>query len=177
MIAKRTVVLGPSPGPADGDNLEQAELPTTLMVCSPGTTGTTRRDHVPDDVARSSGQLTQGGMQPTRHARLKERVMGEGEGRREGLLGAGVLVTGVSASFHGVLPLPGPFTFQRAGALVLKQQGRLAPGKNTELSPPCPPSSHHCPVCVLAPGGAIPGTPKQRLSLADGNAVCQPSPA
>ena len=78
--------------------------------------------------------------------------------------GAGVRVTGVSAPFRGVLPLPGPVTFQGAGALVLQQQGRLAPGENTELrrarmlSCQCPRG------CWFR--GATPGIPRQRLSAA-----------
>lgn len=40
----------------------------------------------------------------------------EGEGQQ----GAGLLVTRVSASFSRILSIPGPFTFQRAGALVLQ---------------------------------------------------------
>lgn len=58
----------------------------------------------------------------------------EGVWREDGLTRR-VLITRVSAAFHGVLPLSGSFTFHRAGTLVLEQQGRLAPGKDTELSP------------------------------------------
>ena len=42
--------------------------------------------------------------------------------------------TQMPASFQHLLPLPGSFTLQRARALVLEQQGRLAPAKTTELS-------------------------------------------
>lgn len=78
--------------------------------------------------------------------------------------GAGVRVTGVSAPFRGVLPLPGPVTFQGAGALVLQQQGRLAPGENTELRR-ARTLSCQCPRgCWFR--GATPGIPRQRLSAA-----------
>ena len=68
------------------------------------------------------------------------------------------LLTQVPASFQRVLPFPGSFTLQRARALVLEQQRRLAPAKSTELSGLLTrhPLAH--PVCA-APEQAILGKP------------------
>ena len=62
------------------------------------------------------------------------------------------------ASFQHLLPLPGSFTLQRARALVLEQQGRLAPAKTTELSgrPAGHPRTHPLGV-LLRNGGAVGG--------------------
>lgn len=81
-----------------------------------------------------------------------------------------------SASVRAVLLLPGPFAVPRAGALELEQQGRLAPGESTELSPASPPRRPPpvpcAPALTWAPGDIL----MSSCPLA-GSGLCRPSPA
>lgn len=80
------------------------------------------------------------------------------------------------ASVRAVLLLLGPFAVPRAGALEREQQGGLAPGKSTELSPassPRRPQPVPCaPALTWAPGDILTSS----CPLA-GSGPCRPSPA
>lgn len=96
--------------------------------------------------------------------------MGAGRGLPEG-----PRVTWVSAPVGGVLALPGPLALQRARALVLQQQGRLAPGKETELTPATTAARG-----VSQGAGSCTGAPQRPLTRSHLRQVCRarpPSPA
>lgn len=88
------------------------------------------------------------------------------------------------ASVRAVLLLLGPFAVPRAGALEREQQGRLAPGKSTELSPASSPRRLQpvpcAPALTWAPGGhpneQLPSGRKRALSAQPGHRLRAPAP-